>query len=105
MSKKKQKDIIDNILSGKDESTSPDMDALDCLIYRDDSDLTAEESGSKEELKEEFYEESRENITVRVWDSKAKIRIKVSPETRASISIKRIAELVMDAILKELKKE
>jgi len=101
MSKKKQKDIIDDILSGKEESTSPEMDALDCLIYRDDSDLTAEESGSKEE----FYEESRENITVRVWDSKAKIRIKVSPETRASISIKRIAELVMDAILKELKKE
>ncbi|MFO7750676.1 MAG: hypothetical protein R6V54_11360 [Desulfobacteraceae bacterium] len=101
MASKKQKDIIDEILSGDDESTSPETKALDCLIYRNDSDLPEETSGEGGK----YYEKSRENVTVRIWDSKAKIRVKVSPDNRAAISIKRIADLVMDAILKELKKE
>ena len=101
MASKKQKDLIDEILSGGDESASPETKALDCLIYRNDSDLPEETSGEEGN----YYEKSSKNVTVRVWDSKAKIRVKVSPDNRAAISIERIADLIMDAILKELKKE
>ncbi|MEA1967166.1 MAG: hypothetical protein U9N77_02975 [Thermodesulfobacteriota bacterium] len=101
MTKKKQKDIIDDLLSGKDQRISPEIKALDCLIYRRDSDLPEDE-----QVKEECcYEKTRENVTVKVWEAQAKIRVRVSPETKSNLSIKRIADLVMEAILKELKKE
>ena len=103
MAKGKQKDIIDEILSGKDDKQSPELEALDYLIYRSADDLP---NGSSEtETGETTWEESRGNVSIQVWKSKAKIRVKASPEIKKTLSISRIATIAMNAILEELKKE
>jgi len=99
-----KKDIMDNLLSGKDDGeTLPGMDELNCLIYRTDGDQMEMDTSGDGAAK--FWEQSRDNVTIRVWESKAKIRIKVSRETKGSISIDRIANIAMNAIVEELKKE
>ena len=104
MGEKKKKDVMDHLLSGKDEGEEfPEMEELNCLIYRSSDDEA--EAGLPEPEIDKSWELSRDNVTIQVWESKAKIRIKVSRETRGSISIDRIANIAMDAIVEELKKE
>lgn len=99
-----KKDIMDKLLSGKDDGEKIlGMEELNCLIYRTDGDKM--EADTSEPGVGKFWEESRDNVTIRVWESKAKIRIKVSRETKGSISIDRIANIAMNAIVEELKKE
>ncbi len=103
----KNKDVIDILLSGKDEDSSTDIEGLDCLIYRDSSDMPkADENIFKTNTDDnEVWKVSKNNISVQVWKSKARIKVKLSPESKGNISIKRIANIAMDAILKELQKE
>jgi len=103
MAKKKKKDIIENILSGKEDKHIPEMEELDCLIYQNASDLTDEEAFVNGTGKS--WKKSNGNVSIQVWESKAKIRVRVSPETKRHISLSRIATIAMNAILEELKKE
>ncbi len=102
MTKKKKKDIMDSILSGDDEHFSTHAEELDCLIYKNgrgsEDTIPALENGK-------VWEASKENVTVQVWESKAKIKLKVSTGKKGNISMKRIASIAVDAILEELKKE
>jgi len=103
----KEKDIIDIILNDNDENSSPDLQELDCLIYRNSTDMPVEGdniSGADTE-KCEVWEISRENVSVKIWKSKAKIKVRFSHALKGNISIKRIANIAVDAILKELQKE
>ncbi|MCP4020386.1 MAG: hypothetical protein GY729_00970 [Desulfobacteraceae bacterium] len=102
MKKKKSKDIMDSILSGTDEGLSNQADELDCLIYKTGKDFEDEIPSSTDE---QIWQVSKENVTVQVWESKAKIRLKVSTGKKGNISMKRIANIAVDAILEELKKE
>jgi hypothetical protein len=100
----KKKDVMEDLLSGKDDGEKfPEMDELNCLIYRTADDDV--EAGLPEPEIDKSWELSRDNVTIQVWESKAKIRIKVSREARGTISIDRIANIAMDAIVEELKKE
>jgi len=100
MGDKKKKDVIDDLLSGKVEpSGTPGVEELDCLIYRSLSDI------SEDDLAAKTWEETRDNVTIQVWEKQAKIRVKMPPDTRAAVSMKRIADIALKAILKELKKE
>lgn len=104
MGENKKKDVMDDLLSGKDEGEQfPEMEELNCLIYRSADDEIELEVPGPENGKS--WKLSRDNVTIQVWESKAKIRIKVSRETRGNISIDRIANIAMDAIVEELKKE
>ncbi len=104
MGENKKKDVMDNLLSGKDEGEKfPEMEELNCLIYRS-ADDDAEAQIPEPDI-DKSWELSRDNVTIQVWESKAKIRIKVSRETKGNISIDRIANIAMDAIVEELKKE
>lgn len=98
-----KKDIMGRILAGNDEGLEGRTRALDCLIYRS-------ESGDPEDTpffgpSEDSWKVSKDNVSVEVWESKAKIRMRVSLGKNRQVSMKRIASIAVDAILKELKKE
>ena len=97
---KKKNDVIDDLLSGKnDPAAASGVEELDCLIYRSLSDISAGDLAAK------TWEETRDNVTIQVWEEKAKICVKMPPDTRAAVSMKKIADIALNAILKELKKE
>ena len=91
----KKKDIMDSILDGQEDEFSARIQELDCLIYKSDSTI--------QDAK--IWQASKENVSVQVWEGKAKIKVKVSPGKKETISMKRIASIAVDAILEELKKE
>jgi len=96
-----KKDIMDSILGHDDQEFAGRTRELGCLIYRSDGGMKKKVTG----LVEKSWKVSRDNVSVEIWDSKAKINVKVSPGTGPNISMKRIASIVVDAILEELKKE
>lgn len=97
-----KKNIMDYILGHDDQEFAGRTRELDCLIYRNDGGTKKKKvMGSVEKS----WKVSRDNVSVEIWDSKAKINVKVSPGTGPTISMKRIASIVVDAILEELKKE
>ncbi|RLC25639.1 MAG: hypothetical protein DRH93_01305 [Deltaproteobacteria bacterium] len=98
----KKKDIMDSILEGHGDEFSDRIQELDCLIYRNDSgikDEILEDQGKK------IWQASKENVTVQVWEGKAKIKVKVPSGKKENISMKRIANIAVNAILEEFKKE
>lgn len=107
VSKKKSKksppkDIMDNILTGKDPDPEDLARELDCIIYKNGADSEALDFPEK---RDNFWEATKGNVSVQVWEEKAKIRVRVSPFKKGHASMKRIASIAVDAILEELKKE
>ncbi|MCF6246879.1 MAG: hypothetical protein L3J69_05905 [Desulfobacula sp.] len=104
MQKKKdiKKAIMDSILEGHHTEVEDRIDQLDCLIYKKDN--TSENDKPKKQEKK-VWQTSKENVTVQVWEGKAKIKVKVSPGKNKQISMKRIANVAMNAILEEFNKE
>jgi len=98
----KKNDIMNNILAGNGEDTAPHVEELDCLIYKQDPTLKDEIPGDENK---KIWQSSKENVSVQVWEGKAKIKVKVSPGKKGNISMKRIADIAVNAILEELKKE
>ena len=99
----KNKNIMDRILSGPGEELIDNVNELDCMIYKKDSPKFYEEQPFDQDAK--IWESSKENVSVQVWEGKAKIKVKVSSKEKENISMKRIADIAVNAILKELKKE
>jgi len=98
----KKKNVMDSILSDKDASLSNKAQELDCLIYRNDAAMQKEGAVFQTE---ESWKIVKENVSIEIWEGPAKINVRVSPGIGLNIPIKKIASLVVDAILKELKKE
>lgn len=98
----KKKDIMDNILVGHGDEFASRAEELNCLIYKngcEPADEKTENNGGK------VWQESRENISVQVWESKARIKVKVTPLNKKALSMKKLASVAVNAILEELKKE
>ena len=93
---------MDNILEGLGSDFAAPVEELDCLIYKKDFGIRANES---EEYGEKTWQASKDNVSVQVWEGKAKIKVKVSSGKKRNVSMKRIARVAVDAILEELKKE
>ncbi|MCP3875620.1 MAG: hypothetical protein GY699_21005 [Desulfobacteraceae bacterium] len=93
---------MDNILGGQENELSTRIDELDCLIYKNDPQVKNE---LLEDKGKRVWQTSKENVSVQVWEGKAKIKVKVSPKGKRNISMKRIANVAVHAILEELKKE
>ena len=93
---------MDNILVGHGDEFASRVEELNCLIYKNDH-----ESGDEnpEDLDDRIWQASKENVSVQVWESKAKIKVNVSSLNKKTISMKRIADVAVEAILQELKKE
>ncbi len=107
---KKKEDIMNNILAGEGNEaefrSKSRISELDCLIYKNDSHIKDKSfDDSPDDPVGEIWQASKENISVKVWDGKAKIKVKVSSGQKKNITMKRIANIAVDAILEELKKE
>ena len=107
---KKKDDIMNNILVGEGNESEicskSRISELDCLIYKNDSHVKDKLSDDSPDVSVgEIWQASRENVSVKVWDGKAKIKVKVSSGQKKNITMKRIAKIAVDAILEELKKE
>lgn len=98
----KKKDIMFNILVGHGDEFAARVEELNCLIYKSDPNLQDE---MPEDENGKIWQASEENVSVQVWEGKAKIKVKVSPGKKEHISMKRIADIAVKAILEELKKE
>ncbi|NOX33475.1 MAG: hypothetical protein GXP56_07025 [Deltaproteobacteria bacterium] len=92
--------MMDNILDGQGDDLAARVEELDCLIYKNDPNL-------KDEMPDDhkIWQSSKENVSVQVWEGRAKIKVKVSPGKKENISMKRIASIAVNAILEELEKE
>jgi hypothetical protein len=98
----KKKDIMDSILEGHSHDAEDRVDQLNCLIYKNDK---TEDHLRLENGDDRVWQVSKDNVSVQVWEGRAKIKVKVSPGKNKKISMKRIASIAVDAILEELKKE
>ena len=93
---------MDNILVGDGDEFASRVEELNCLIYKNGHEPMDE---NPEDREENVWKVSKDNVSVRIWESKAKIKVKVSSLNKQTISMKRIAEVAVNAILEELKKE
>jgi hypothetical protein len=96
-------DVMEDILGCPGDEFAAGVKELDCLIYKNVPNLKNNLPETKEGGR--TWESSKENVSVKVWEDKAKIKVKVSPGNKKQISMKRIADIAMNAILEELKKE
>lgn len=97
----KKEDIIESILGTDDKEFETRTRELDCLIYK---------AGSFDPETEKnipaSWKITKENVSVQIWEGRAKIKIKVaSKENTPEVSIQRLAVIAVDAIMAELKKE
>ncbi len=100
-----KKDIMDQILGAKDEELSSDTRELDCLIYRSDGTGGTPDTDMAKQHTGKSWKVTKEDVSVEVWESKAKIKFRVASGKYKSMSIKKIASIAVDAILNELKRE
>ncbi|WDP89197.1 MAG: hypothetical protein HUN04_05420 [Desulfobacter sp.] len=100
----KKKDVIEEILDTDDKEFESDTRELDCLIYKASTLEELEgESGGKHPAK---WKASVENVSVEIWESRAKIKVKVGSRGAATrVSMRKLANIAVDAIVAELKKE
>jgi hypothetical protein len=99
----KNKNIMDSILSGSGDEFIHNVNELDCMIYKKDNPKFYEDKPVDQDVR--IWESSKKNVSVQVWEGKAKIKVKVSSMEKGDFSMKRIADIAVNAILKELKKE
>ena len=99
----KKKDVMDSILGADDEDFSGETKELDCLIYRTDS--ASPPSSDPAPASPSSWKVSKGNVSVEIWEGKAKIKIKVGSGTARHVSMKRLASIAVDAIMAELEKE
>jgi len=99
----KKKNVMDSLLGTDDETFGGSAKELDCLIYK------GEPNEAKPDLPEmtsrPSWKSSKGNVSVEIWEGKAKIRIKVGDEKAAHISMRKLASIAVDAIIAELQKE
>ena len=101
-----KKDIMGKILGADDKEFAGKTRELDCLIYRSGvGDPGDETMDGIDGLSDKSWKISKENVSVEVWEGKAKIRLKVGTGKYKTMSMKRIASIAVDAILEELKRE
>ncbi|MCW8801076.1 MAG: hypothetical protein OQK71_09145, partial [Desulfobacter sp.] len=58
-----------------------------------------------EPVSDPSWTSSSENVSVEIWEGKAKIRIKVSGDDTSHVSMRKLANIAVDAIMAELQKE
>jgi len=99
----KKKNVMDCLLSTDDKAFDGSAKELDCLIYRSSTDEA--EHRLPEPVSKPVWISSRENVSVEIWEGKAKIRIKVGDDDTSHISMRKLASIAVDAIMAELQKE
>ena len=97
---------MDSILTDTDDGATDQIKELDCLIYRnEDPEARPETKKESEAPSASSWKVSKGNISVEIWEGRAKIKVKVASGEATGISMKKIASIAVDAILAELEKE
>ncbi len=99
----KKKDVMDSILDADDKEFEGNTRELDCLIYR--AKGSEDPSTVVESTSPSSWKASKGNVSVEIWEGKAKIKIKVGSGSSSQVSMKRLASIAVDAIMAELEKE
>jgi hypothetical protein len=99
----KKKNVMDSLLGTDDKAFDGSAKELDCLIYRSSTDEA--EHRLSEPVSDPSWTSSSENVSVEIWEGKAKIRIKVSGDDTSHVSMRKLANIAVDAIMAELQKE
>ena len=86
-----------------DKTLEGSIKKLDCLIYKSSTDEV--EPNLPEPVSKPLWKASRENVSVEIWEEKAKIKIKVGSDDTSHISMHKLANIAVDAIVAELLKE
>jgi hypothetical protein len=109
--------IMEDLLRAEEDEEMPSVADLDNLIYLNQDEKPELHGGgdaSTDPLVQlhlaEFtpdprYDTNLDDVRVDVTDARARIRIKVGGEQKLSISMDRMADIAVDAILAELRKE
>ena len=96
-------DIMENLLTCGDTENLPVVEELNCLIYRNpDSQLKEKKPASQVD---QIWTANKDKVTVQVWESRANIRIRVAQKSRRDVSMKSIADIAVNAIIDELRRE
>ena len=109
----KKKDVMGSILGADDKEFEASTRELDCLIYRTGESESSGESGTEPAAPatenapggQNSWKASKGNVSVEIWEGKAKIKIKVGSDVSGKVSMKRLASIAVDAIMAELEKE
>ncbi len=96
-------DVMTAVLNDSSLSATAELDELNCLIYRTTEDL--KEEVERVSALENVWSAANGQVTVHVWESRAKIRIKVSRMAKTKLSMDRIAQIAVEAITDELNQE
>ncbi|MDD9303953.1 MAG: hypothetical protein HUK40_17050 [Desulfobacter sp.] len=99
----KKKDVMESILGADDKEFESSTRELDCLIYR-----TGNQASKKEVVEPASpasWKASKGNVSVEIWEGKAKIKIKVGSGEATHVSMRKLASIAVDAIMAELEKE
>lgn len=99
----KKKNVMDSLLSTDDETSESSAKELDCLIYRGGPNEAKPDL--PEPTSQPSWSVSKGNVSVEIWEGKAKIRIKVGGDETSHISMRKLASIAVDAIIAELQKE
>ena len=99
----KKKNVMDSLLGTDDKAFDGSTKELDCLIYRGSTNES--KSILPGQIPNPSWTESRGNVSVEIWEGRAKIRIKVSGDDNAHVSMRKLASIAVDAIMAELQKE
>ncbi len=92
--------VMDVLLSGEPEKAA-DNSGLEQLIYRDPA--TIEEPVADQHTLGQVWTASRDRVTIQTWDTRASIKIRLNPDTDRDLSMRRIAERAVRAIVEELR--
>ena len=101
----KKKNVMDSLLSTDDKTFdgSGSGKELDCLIYKG----SPNEANHRvpEPISNPSWTASKGNVSVEIWEGKAKIRINVGGDDTSHVSMRKLASIAADAIMAELQKE
>ena len=102
MSAVKAQDVMENLLSCGDSDQLPDAEELNCLIYRNPDSLP--DNDEVENQVDRIWTATKDKVTVKIWESRANIRIRVAQDSHRNISMKGIADIAVKAIIEELRR-
>jgi hypothetical protein len=97
-------DIMEQLLNAAEDEAMPSVEDLDSLIYQDQTEEPVINPGldvpGMEHVPEGLHSDG--DVEVLISESRANIRIRVNGEVKQSISMGRIADIAIGAIMNEL---
>ena len=99
-----KKNVMESILGADDKEFEGSAKELDCLIYKG-SAKDAPPEPALSPSSQASWTATKGDVSVEIWEGRAKIRIKVGSDDSTHVSMRKLANIAVDAIMAELQKE